>query len=145
MGKKLGIVAIIVSVVALGLSCFGIYKATASNNSKNEEIHYTMYVGTNDKDTNQPVFSAEEARNRADQILSKHFDGYTIQEAHGVWKNEDGSIAHEYTLVVTLSDTTLDKVHSASDDFIKEFHQSSVMIQQNTSQTEFYAGNAQIV
>ena len=101
-----------------------------------------MYVGTNDKDTNQPVFSAEEARNRADQILSKHFDGYTIQEAHGRWKNEDGSIAHEYTLVVTLSDTTLDKVHSASDDFIKEFHQSTVMIQQNTSQTEFYAGNA---
>ena len=70
------------------------------------------------------------------------FDGFTIQEAYGGWKNEDGSIAHEYTLVITLSDTTLEKVHSASDDFIKEFHQSSVMIQQNTSQTEFYAGNA---
>ena len=140
MEKKLAVVAIIISLVACGLSGFGIYKATATPDNDKEEVQYVMYLGTNDKDTNDPVFSEEDAKSHADAILAENFDGFTIEEARGGWKNDDGSIAHEYTLVIILSDTTSEKVHKAADELIKEFNQNSVMIQENTLSTEFYEG-----
>ena len=106
-----------------------------------QDIQYVMYVGTNDRDTNHPVFPAEECLSRAKEILISHFGGYTIQEAHGGWVNDDGSIAEEYTMVIFLSDTTLDEVHSAADDMQKVFNQSSILIQANPTTTEFYSGS----
>ena len=106
-----------------------------------EEIQYVLYLGTNDKDTNKPVFTQEEALEQARNILIKHFGGYTVQEALGGWIGDDGMIYREYTLVIYLSDTTLDQVHAAADELVETFHQSSVMIQANPTQTEFYGGN----
>ncbi len=74
-------------------------------------------------------------------MLTKHFEGFTIQEANGGWTNEDGSVDHEYTVVILLSDTTAEKVHAASDDLIRAFNQSAVLIQANKTKTEFYSGN----
>ena len=99
-----------------------------------------MYLGTNDKDTNTPVFTQAEAIDRAKEILVRHFGGYTIQEAHGGWLGDDGKLYQEYTLVIYLSDTTPEAVHAAADELVETFRQSSVMIQTNPTQTEFYAG-----
>lgn len=105
---------------------------------ESHDIQYVLYLGTNDKDTNQPVFSKEEAKEAAKEILIDHFGGYTIQEAEGGWKDGD-TIYQEYTLVIYLSDTSLDEVHSAADELISKFHQSSVLIQSNQTTTEFYS------
>ena len=104
-----------------------------------QDVQYVMYVGTNDKDTNQPVFSPEEAKEKAAEILVEHFGGYTIQEARGGWKDGE-TLYQEYTLVIYLSDTTLDEVHAAAKDMIRVFNQSSVLIQKNVTATEFYYG-----
>ena len=104
------------------------------------DIQYVMYLGTNDKDTNQPVFAPEEAKEKAIAILLKHFGGYTIQEADGGWIDGE-TVYKEFTLVIYLSDTTLDKVHGAAKELIDTFHQSSVLIQANRTTTEFYYGN----
>ena len=103
------------------------------------DIQYVMYLGTNDKDTNKPVFTQTEAMERAKEILLRHFGGYTIQEAHGGWV-DNGIEYQEYTLVIYLSDTTLEKVHEAADEMVEVFRQSSVLIQANLTTTEFYAG-----
>ena len=71
-------------------------------------------------------------------ILVRHFGGYTIQEAHGGWES-DGKLYQEYTIVIYLSDTTLDKVHAAADEMVETFRQSSVLIQENPTKTEFYS------
>ena len=105
-----------------------------------EDVQYVMYLGTNDKDTNEPVFTQEESMDTVRNILIDYFGGYTIQEANGGWINENGEESREYTLVIYLSDTTLDEVHAAADDLLKTFNQSSVLIQTNPTQTEFYAG-----
>ena len=68
-----------------------------------------------------------------------HFGGYTIQEANGGWKDGE-TVYQEYTLVIYLSDTNIEDVHSACDDMIKTFNQSSVLIQSNKTTTEFYEG-----
>ena len=104
-----------------------------------EDVQYVMYLGTNDKDTDKPVFTQAEAKEKAKEILIKHFGGYTIQEADGGWVGDDGTVYQEYTLVIYLSDTTEDAVHAAADELIETFNQSSILIQKNPTTTEFYS------
>ena len=105
-----------------------------------EDIQYVLYLGTNDKDTNKPVFTQEEALEKARDILIEYFGGYTIQEALGGWVGDDGQLYREYTLVIYLSGTTADQVHAAADELVSVFRQSSVLIQANPTVTEFYSG-----
>ena len=85
----------------------------------------------------EPVFSQDEAKSRLEEILLKHFGGYTIMEANGGW-TDDGTIYREYTLVIYLSDTTIDKVRVAADEMLQVFNQRSVLIQSNETKTEFH-------
>ncbi len=103
------------------------------------DFQYVVFVGTNDKDTNEPVYAPDECLEHLEEILTRHFYGFPIQEARGGWLNDDGSVAHEYTMVVYLSDTSIDAVHAACDEMITEFNQSSILIQRNTTSTEFYS------
>ena len=140
MSKKLSAIALIIAVIALGLSVYNTATKPAPIEEKTYDIQYVMYLGTNDKDTYQPFGSPEETKAKVDEVLTKHFEGFTIQEANGGWTNENGTVDHEYTVVILLSDTTLEKVHAAADDLIKAFNQSSVLIQANQTTTEFYSG-----
>ena len=142
MSKKTGIVAIVISVLAICLSIVSLYRSTAQPQKvpESKDIQYVMYLGTNDKDTYEPFGTAEEAKAKVDEVLTNHFEGFTIQEANGGWTNEDGTVDHEYTIVILLSDTTSEKVHAAADDLIREFNQSYVLIQANETMTEFYSG-----
>ena len=139
----LSILAIGLSVLAIGMSSYFLITKTGSASkdpSEESDIQYVLYLGTNDKDTNEPVYTPDEAKEKAKEILIEHFGGYTIQEANGGWVDGD-KVYQEYTLVITLSDTNLDQVHAASDDLIREFNQSTVLIQANETMTEFYAGS----
>lgn len=109
--------------------------------SANDGVQYVLYLGTNDKDTDKPVFTQAEAMEKARAVLIRLFGGYTIQEAHGGWIGDDGMEYQEYTLVIYLSDTTEDQVHAAADELISLFNQSSVMIQANPTKTEFYSAD----
>ncbi len=106
----------------------------------NGDIQYILYLGTNDKDTNKPVFTQAEAREKAKEILIRHFGGYTMQEASDGWI-DDGTVFQEYTLVIYLSDTTEEAVHAAADELIETFRQSSILIQANPTKTEFYSAS----
>lgn len=142
--KKALVIVCVLCVVAIGLSVAAIALVAPNLNKTQTEpafdTQYVLYLGTNDKDTNLPVFSHEQAKVKAEEILIKHFGGYTIQEADGGWIDE-GTTYQEYTLVIYLSDTTLDKVHLAAKEMLQVFNQSSVLIQSNQTVTEFYAGD----
>ena len=112
--------------------------ATETEAETNTDVQYVLYLGTNDKDTNAPVFTEAEALEKAKDILIRHFGGYTIQEAHGGWIDDD-KVYQEYTLVIYLSDTTIDKIHAAADEMVEVFRQSSILIQKNPTITEFYS------
>lgn len=137
--------ALVVGAAALCLSVLTIIKlpkgpgAEVPPPPEDGEIQYVLYLGTNDKDSNEPVYTPDEALEHVDSVLTQYFGGFTIQEARGGWVNDDGSIAHEYTIVVYLSDTDIETVHSACDALITEFNQSSILIQQNHTSTEFYS------
>ena len=139
MSKKLGIVVAVLSIVAICLSLFAMTQVNGISKKDASDVQYVMYLGTNDKDTNEPVFTHDEAKKEAEEILIDHFGGYTIQDADGGWKDGD-KVFTEYSLVIYLSDTDKESVHAAADEMIKKFHQSSVLIQENQTTTEFYEG-----
>ena len=144
MTKKSGILSIILSLLAVILACIALIKVSGFKSSAaatETDTQYVLYLGTNDKDTNEPVFTPEQAKEEAKRILIDHFGGYTIQEANGGWVDGE-KLYQEYTLVIYLSDTDLDQVHAAADEMVKVFRQSSVLIQANQTTTEFYSGNS---
>lgn len=144
MDRKLVTAALMISIITLIISIAAL--VTAKNKplseqelEENRDIQYVLYLGTNDKDSNEPVYPPEEAKKKAEEILLDHFGGFTIQEAHGGWKDGD-KVYSEYTIVIYLSDTNIDEVHSAAEEMVDTFHQSSVLIQSNETTTEFYGG-----
>ena len=141
MKKWTGIAALLLSIVALAASAASliIVCRPAERADSGQDIQYVMYVGTNDKDTNLPVFPPEEAKAKAQEILIRHLGGYTIQEANGGWIDGE-TVYTEFTMVIYLSDTGLEAVHAVADEMISAFNQSSVLIQANQTLTEFYSG-----
>lgn len=143
MSKKINLIVLVIALLALCVSAVSLsvtLQPKQEDVKDEQDVQYVLYLGTNDKDTNEPVFSPDEARTKAEDILIEHFGGYTIQEAHGGWEYE-GTRYQEYTIVIYLSDTNLDAVHAAAKDMIRVFNQSSVLIQTNSTVTEFYSGS----
>jgi hypothetical protein len=138
--KIIEVITLIIAIVALCLSIATLTLVNKHESDENTDIQYVIYLGTNDKDTNQPIFSPDEAKAKAEEILLEHFGGYTIQEATGGW-DDNGTVYREYTLAIYVSDTTIDKVHAAADEMLRVFNQKSVLIQSNETKTEFYYSN----
>lgn len=105
-----------------------------------EDVQYVLYVGTNSKDTNEPMYTQEECKEKAEEILIAELGGYTIQEADGGWIDENGEKCREYTMVIYISDTPLEQVHVVADELLEIFNQSTILIQTNPTTTEFYSG-----
>ena len=143
--KKLNAVALLIMVLlCTSLSGFALAEAApaveAVSTEQAEDMQYVIYLGTNDRETNKPMFTEVDALEKAKEILVRYFSGYTIQEAHGGWVGDDGTLYQEYTLVIYLSATTSEAVHAAADELVETFHQSSVLIHSNPTHTEFYSG-----
>lgn len=132
--------ALIIAIIALCLSVVNLSLAQGSTVQEEQNIQYVMFLGTNDKDTNEPVLSPNEAKAKVEDILVERFGSYTIQEANGGW-DDNGTLYQEYTLVIYLSDTSLDEVRAAADDLLRVFNQKSILIQSNEVRTEFYYAN----
>ena len=85
MSNKIGISAIIISLVSLCCSavCL-VFALNANGSTKNEPaaaqsdngtaVQYVMYVGTNDKDTYKLEHTQEEARKIVDEVCLKYFE-----------------------------------------------------------------------
>ena len=146
MERKTGIITLIVAIVALCTACASLIivlcsrPAVEAQTNAQKDVQYVLYVGTNDKDTAQPVYPPAEALEKAKALLISRFGGYTVQEAHGGWIADDGTVFQEYTIMIHLSDTTADAVHTLCDDLIKLFNQSTILIHENETKTEFYSG-----
>ena len=94
--KKMVVITFILCIITLGLSIASFVmscdkkedseektEAAVAEPETDEDIQYVLYLGTNDKDTNEPVFEPDESKEQLKKILIDHFGGYTIQEATG--------------------------------------------------------------
>lgn len=125
-----------------GLACIaaGVGIAGCGAGNASAKMQYVMYVGTNDKDTYKAEHTEEEAKNIVDEVCLKYFDGYTLQEATGSWKDEKDNTTHEYTLVCYFDDVDEETVYKAADELIKELNQNTILIEKTPVEMEYYSG-----
>ena len=118
-------------------------ESSADDSSEAEEDdgieQYVMYIGTNDKDTYKPEHTKEEALKIVDEICLKYFDGYTLQDATGSWKDEKDVITHEYTIVCYFDGADRETVCKAADDVIAALNQNTVLIESDDIRMEYYS------
>ena len=101
---------------------------------------YTLYLGLNDKDTYEQKISTEDAVDKANKICAAHSGGYTQFTAKGGWTNDDGTLGHENTLVYMIYDISESDLKAMLDEFIKEFNQSSVLVEKSETAHIYYSG-----
>ena len=124
-------------VVALG----AIYLVNLGAAKKNIQPDYTIYVGTNDKDTYKIEMTEEEAYNLVDGICTKYFEyGYTLSEATGSWRDENDKITHEYTLVCYVSGVEKELVYEVVDVLREALNQNTILIRTSYTTVEYYSG-----
>ncbi len=99
---------------------------------------YVMYIGLNDKDTYEQIVPTDEAKRIIDGICFKYVEGYTIQDAKGVWADETGEATHENTIVCHFSDAESETIYKIADEVIEKLNQNAILIEKNQVSTDFY-------
>ena len=148
MKKPLIVALCAVVVLGLGISAgaFGMAAYTLSHASApapSEQLNeYIMYVGTNDKDTYEPVMEIEAARGVVENKLMDHFpDGFTMYDAKGVWRDEHMVITLEYSFICVIVTERRTEIYKVADELIAALNQSTILIVTNAVKSiDFYTG-----
>ncbi len=104
---------------------------------------FTMYLGTNDKDTLRQEIPTETMREQMHEICLKYTDGYTVSIMEGYYRNDAGDPMHEVTLVYVFFDTPLDAVKKIMDEALVKFNQASILLEESRAKSIFYNGKNQ--
>ena len=100
---------------------------------------YTMYLGTNDKDTLRQEIPTEKIREEMDQICMKYVDGYTVTAAEGYYRDPNGHISNETTLIYVFIDTDIHAIQKIMDEALVKFNQASILLEESDSKSIFYS------
>ena len=111
-----------------------------NNTQSNLETKYTLYVGTNDKDTYQIEIPFETCITKVRDICCKYAGGGTCYEVTGFWKDDSGVTTKERTIACILEQITINVVHTICDEILVELNQASILIETNNVTTSYYTG-----
>ncbi|MCD7981355.1 MAG: DUF3574 domain-containing protein [Clostridiales bacterium] len=101
---------------------------------------YSIYIGTNDKDTYTQLISLDEAKDMVNAICARYVEGYTVTEAEGGWVDETGTLTEEQTLVYSFTDVQEEDLISIMDEVLKELNQNSILVEISDVQSFYYYG-----
>lgn len=103
---------------------------------------YTIYIGTNDKDTYTQLISTEQAQSMINEICTKYVDGYTSWIAQGGWVDENDKFTNETTLIYSFTDVNESDVILIMDEIIEKLNQNSILIEYEDVTYSYYQGKA---
>ena len=126
-------VMLVAEIVIGGLVVYDLVK----DNNGGKEDSYTLYIGLNDSETHIDYDPAV-AAGWVDEIVLKYSGGLTRYVANGAYTYDDGTVAHEDSLVYILVDISLGDIHKICDEVKEKLHQSSILITVNKQTSEFY-------
>lgn len=104
------------------------------------DTQYVIYIGTNDKDSYTQTIPTEEAISIVRTICLNHVDGFTVQLAEGAWRDENGIVTDEVTIICYLDGINAETAHSIADETIRALNQNTVLIEENRVVIEYYSG-----
>lgn len=105
------------------------------------QYKYTMYLGTNDKDTLKQEIPTERIRNEMHEICMKYVDGYTVTIAEGYYRDSNNKISHETSLVYVFFDADITALQKIMDEALIKFNQRSILLEQSNSKSIFYSAS----
>ncbi len=139
--KGFGIIlALIVALLICNLIATGVLLGAQRNQNESGQTKYTLYIGTNDKDTYRQEIPFDECRRIVTEICARHTGGCTLSDAAGFWTDDSGAITSEQTIQCVLEDITEEKVLAIADEVIAALNQNSIMIETQQVSTLFYSG-----
>jgi hypothetical protein len=100
---------------------------------------FTMYIGTNDKDTEQLEMTLDEAEALTDEIALRYAEIFTSTIGSGKWLNADGTRTEETTLIYIFYGITDKQAEQIAGDVCLALNQSSVLIERSDSIATFYS------
>ena len=142
MKKALKITLSVLLVINCIATCFLAVKVAELGKLSltNATVHYTLYVGTNDKDTYKQEIPTDEAKHIVDEICTKYVNGFTVQDSIGTWNDENDIITHENTIMCYLDDIDEETLHRICDEIRSALNQNTVLIQKEYTALDFYDG-----
>ena len=143
---KLGLILTVFGVLlGANLAVTGVLlgmQIRASDEASSLKTKYTLYIGTNDKDTYKAEIPFDECLAKVTSICVQYTDGCTIYEANGYWKDEKNAITKERTIVCMLEDIISETVYKICDEVIEALNQNSILIESGNVATTFYSSSA---
>ena len=99
--------------------------------AKGEEgiVKYTLYIGLNDKDTYRQEIPADEAEALVEEIILKHTDGFTRLWAKGAYKDAEGVLSFDDSLVYELLFVTEEQVGKILAEVLAALNQESILVE----------------
>ncbi len=107
--------------------------------SRSETTKYTLYIGTNDKDTYKEEIPFDECMSKVTDICVEYTGGCTIFEATGYWKDDNNAITKERTIGCILEDIEKEVVFKICDKVIIALNQNSILVETNSVYSTFYS------
>ncbi len=131
---------ILVIVLVFSLFFVIIKDQKGLNGELSRQKKYTIYLGTNDKDTLKQEIPTETIREQMHEICMKYVDGYTVSVADGFYRDSDGNLTHEVSLVYVFIDAPIDSIQKIMDEALIKFNQSSILVEMNRERSTLYSG-----
>ncbi len=128
-------------LLSIGLACFqksSMHQKFFGKTMQSED-KYLLYIGINDKDTNLPKYTQEEAKEIVNKICTKYVGGYTVLNSDGGWIDEKGVLFREKILVYELNDASEEQIKSILDEAIVALNQSSILVEKQNVSYIFYS------
>ena len=97
---------------------------------------FTLYVGLNDKDTKTQKISTLDAYKMVENVVIKKTDGYTIGEAKGYYRHQDGTVTIENTLRIEMLFVDRELVKEFADTLKLMLNQESIAVEETTIKSE---------
>ena len=86
----------------------------------------TFYIGLQDKNTKTELIKYDEAR----KIIANRLNLFTIQQAQGCYKYNDGSLCNENTLIITVFENYSDNyIKVLVNNFKLDFNQECIGVE----------------
>lgn len=101
---------------------------------------YTLYIGTNDKDTYTQLIPTEQARQIVNEICEEYLGGYTVVESHGGWVDETGVQTTENSMVYTIVGVSEKQLVQVLDAVLEALNQNSILVEYGNVSSLYYTG-----
>ena len=105
------------------------------------QYKYTMYLGTNDKDTLKQEIPTDRIRKEMHEICMKYVDGYTVTIAEGYYRDSNNDISHETSLIYVFLDADITALRKIMDEALIKFNQGSILLEESNSKSIFYSAS----